>query len=140
MNEFQQHDQTLPAMHDDIHDDMDDDALLPLDRAVGTAMARALCDTLMLWRLCLSARCRRNGRCKGDPQACLAIGGALLSDDVVNGGAAFLQAKADGLSFDEAFAQCPDEFAAFGEWARRIECNPARQRSPTPRRPQTAKM
>ena len=105
-----------------------DESHLPLDHPVSIAMARALSDTLMLWRLCLTARCQRNGKCKGDPQACLAIGGALLSDDVFNGGIVFIQAKAEGLSFDDVWAQSPDELAAFGEWARRIECNPARRR------------
>jgi hypothetical protein len=105
-----------------------DEPLLPLDHPVSIAMARMLSNTLMLWRLCLSARCQRNGKCKGDPHACLAIGGALLSDDVFYGGVAFLQGKADGLSFDDVLAQCPDELAAFGEWARRIEINPARRR------------
>ena len=107
---------------------LDDESRLPSDHPVSIAMARVLSDTLMLWRLCLSARCQRNGKCKGDPHACLAIGGALLSDDVFNGGVVFLQGKTDGLSFDEVFAQCPDELAAFGEWTRRIEHNPARRR------------
>jgi len=120
MTDTQSNDETSPALRDD--------APLPPGHPVRLAMARVLSDTLMLWRLCLSARCRRNGKCKGDPDACLDIGGALLSDDVFNGGVAFLEAKIDGLSFDEAWAQCPDEFAAFGEWARRIECNAARPR------------
>jgi len=107
---------------------LDDESRLPSDQAVRIAMARALSNTLMLWRLCLSARCQRNGKCKGDPQECLAIGGALLSDDVFKGGIVFIQAKAEGLSFDDVWAQSPDELAAFGEWARRIECNPARRR------------
>ena len=119
MNDSQQHRQASPAMRDD-------EPLPPPEHPFGIAMARALSNTLMLWRLCLSPRCKRNGKCKGDPHACLAIGGALLSDDVFNGGVAFLQGKTDGLSFDEAWAQCPDELAAFGEWARRIERNPAR--------------
>ena len=56
------------------------------------------------------------------------MGGALLSDDVFNGGIVFIQAQAEGLSFDDVLAQCPEELATFGEWARRIECNPARRR------------
>jgi hypothetical protein len=106
----------------------DDEPLPPLDHPASIAVARLLANTLSLWGLCRSARCRRNRACMGAPLECLADCGTLLSDDVFEGGLACIDGQCEGLSFDQAFARWPDQLAALSQWIAHIEHNPARGR------------
>jgi hypothetical protein len=121
MNDSQQHHQASPALPDD-------EPLPPPDHPVSIAVARLLANTLSLWGLCRSARCRRNRACMGNPHECLEGCGALLSDDVFDGAMACIEGQCEGLSFDQAFARWPEQLAALAHWTTRIEHNPARGR------------
>ena len=113
-------------------DHADDDSIaaeyIPSPEQFAIAMARALSNTLALPHLCLTQRCRRSGKCKGDPHACIAVGEALLSPDIVEGARLFLEGKLEGLSFDQAHARGPELMDAYAQWIGRIEHNPARRR------------
>jgi hypothetical protein len=45
-----------------------------LNKAARAAVERLYCDVLEFWRACLRKRCRRIGRCTGEPGACLKRG------------------------------------------------------------------
>jgi hypothetical protein len=111
-------------------DQANDDTLAaePSPEQIAIAMARALSNTLALSHLCLTQRCRRSGKCKGDPRDCVAVGEALLSPDIVAGARLFLEGQLEGLSFDQAHANGPELIEAYAHWIARIERNPARRR------------
>jgi len=111
-------------------DQANDDTIAaePSPEQFAIAMARALSNTLALPHLCLTQRCRRSGKCKGDPHACIAVGEALLSPDIVAGARLFLEGKLEGLSFEQAHARGPELMDAYANWIGRIERNPARRR------------
>ena len=95
---------------------------------IAIALARALSNTLALSHLCLTPRCRRSGKCKGDPRDCVAVGEALLSPDIVAGARLFLEGQLEGLSFDQAHARGPEPMYAYANWIGRIERKPAGRR------------
>jgi hypothetical protein len=101
---------------------------IPSPEQIAIAMARALSNTLALPHLCLKPRCRRSGKCKGDPRECVAIGESLLSPDIVAGARLFLEGQLEGLSFEQAHAHGPELMDAYANWIGRIERNSARRR------------
>ncbi len=107
-----------PHVHRDEADRGDD--TLPTREQFAVAMTRALSNTLDLARLCLTPRCRRSGRCKGNPAECLAVGEALLSPDIIEGAKVFLNGQLEGLSFDAVRASAPEQIDAFAQWSGRI--------------------
>ena len=111
-------------------DQANDDTIAaePSPEQIAIAMARALSNTLALSHLCLKPRCRRSGKCKGDPHACIAVGEALLSADIVAGARLFLEGQLEGLSFEQAHARGPELMDAYANWIGRIERKPARRR------------
>ena len=117
----------------DLHQDeavtMPDDAELPpRDHPMSIAVARALSTILECHRLCLSSRCRRSGKCKGDPHECLDACRSLLVEDVYDGALAYLEGKIEGFSFDQVVGRYPDQIAALAEWIGRIAYSPVRRR------------
>jgi len=96
-----------------------DDTLTP-DHPITIAMTRALCETLALPRICLSRQCRRMNACKGDAQACLAVGEAMLAPDVVDGARNFLAGQIEGLSFDQVVASGVEQMEAYAQWIERV--------------------
>ena len=94
-------------------------------------MRRMFSDIYSFWCLCEKTACRRAGRCKGEPRDCLDAMMPLISDLVYEGGQRMVEAKCDGLTFDEAFERWPDELASLWAWNNRIE---SRLRAPRPRR------
>jgi hypothetical protein len=104
----------------------DEEPLPPSDHPATIAVGRYLSDTLSLWRLCESSRCKRRRRCMLVPpeyKACL----PLLSDEVRAGGVAFIQGKVEGLSYDDLLAESEDVIMAMNEWCWRIEGCPTRR-------------
>lgn len=99
----------------------DDSALPPEGHPALTTLGRVMSDTLLLWRLCESAHCKRGGRCMGIPPACLKTCLPLLSDEVREGGVAFLEGKLAKLSFDELLAESEKPVMAMIEWCWRME-------------------
>jgi hypothetical protein len=105
------------------HDELaprDDESSPPPDHPITIAMTRALCETLALPRLCLSRQCRRMNACKGDAQACLAVGETILAPDVVDGARNFLAGQIEGLSFDLVTAIGAEQMEAYAHWIGRI--------------------
>ena len=97
-----------------------DENFPPPDHPIAIAMARALCETLALPRICLSRQCRRMNACKGDAQACLAVGETMLAPDVVEGAKNFLAGQIEGLSFDQVNASGVEQMEAYAQWIGRI--------------------
>ncbi len=89
-----------------------------------------LSDIYSFWCLCEKTACRRAGRCTGDPERCLAACLPLISEAVAEGGQRMVEAKCEGLSFDEALERWPDELASLWAWNNRIE---NRRGAPRPR-------
>ena len=105
----------------------------PTSDEFAIAMARALSNTLALAHLCLSPRCRRTGKCKGDPRECLEVGETVLSPDVVDGARLFLEGQLEGLSFDRAVAAGPQQVEAYLNWIGHIApMTPSRERGSVP--------
>jgi hypothetical protein len=103
----------------------------PPGHLVHKALRRTLSDIYSFWCLCDKAACRRAGRCKGEPRDCLDAMMPLISAPVCEGGQRMVEAKCDGLTFDEALARWPDELASLWAWNNRIE---NRLGAPRPRR------
>ncbi len=101
---------------------------IPSPEQFAIAMARALSNTLALSHLCLKRRCRRAGKCKGDPHDCVAVGETLLSPDIVEGAQLFLEGQFEGLSFDQAHARGPELMDAYANWIGRIKRKSAPRR------------
>ena len=102
---------------------------LPTPDEIDIAMTRALSNTLALARLCLSPRCRRTGKCKGNPRECLQVGETVLAPDVIDGARLFLEGKLEGRSFDQAVAVGPQQMEAYAHWIGRIDpMTPSRRR------------
>ena len=102
-------------------DDLAQDEAPPPGHAATVAIGRYLSDTLSLWRLCETARCRRRRRCMHVAPECLKACLPLLSDDVREGAVAFVQGKVEGLSYDDVMAESQDAIMAMEEWLWRIE-------------------
>lgn len=73
---------------------------------------------LKLWRLCSHASCRRAHACRGDVDRCFAANYPLLPDGVRDFVDGLAEARARGLSFEEARAWLDGTEAceAFGDW------------------------
>ena len=74
MTTYPTHD--TPAQSDDI------DARFPPGHPVHKAVQRVVSDTYSFWALCESGKCRRAGRCRGEPTRCLDAFMPLLSPAV----------------------------------------------------------
>ena len=83
------------------------------DRAV-----RGWSRVLSLWHLCGNAACIRARACRGNIRACGPRTFALLPPGVQDWFACLLEAKDEGLSFDEALRRIDETPAAqaFAEW------------------------
>jgi hypothetical protein len=106
----------------------DDAERPPRDHPMSIAVMRALSIILECHRLCLSPRCRRIGKCKGDPHECLDACRSLLVGDVYDGALVYLEGKIEGFSFDQIVGRYPDQIAALAEWTGRVAYSPVRRR------------
>ena len=79
-------------------------------------------DLLGIWRLCRKRACQRGKRCRGEELACIKINVPLLPESVQLWFAAMMDAKRDGLSFDEAMAGLEGSWAEEGyiAWRKSI--------------------
>ena len=113
MTTYQAHD--TPAQTDDI------DARFPPGHPVHKAIQRVVSDTYSFWALCDSGKCRRAGRCRGEPSRCLDAYMPLLSPAVGEAGDVWLKARCQQLSFEDAMAQYGEQFVTLMRWRQSVE-------------------
>jgi hypothetical protein len=77
---------------------------------------REACNWLELSRICRKARCRKAGRCRGEPLACLRAGLALAPEPAREFVRSMMQARDLGLSFEEAFEDAADCHDGYFAW------------------------
>jgi hypothetical protein len=94
-----------------------DDGLLPrAPHASERHRWREVCDCLELFRICRAERCRRAGRCGGDPVACLRSGVRLAPDAIREFARCLLHAQNEGLSFEDAFEDSVEHHEPYFCW------------------------
>lgn len=108
---------TTDTIKPDSAERTEDEHRLPPD----PELQRCFSDIYSFWSLCEIAACRRAGRCTGDASHCCDVCMPLISDIVYEGGQCLLDAKLDGLDFDQAMKRWPDELASLWAWKIRIE-------------------
>ena len=113
MTTYPTHD--TPAQSDDI------DARFPPGHPVHKAIQRVVSDTYSFWALCDSGKCRRAGRCRGEPERCLDAFMPLLSPAVGEAGNAWHHAVCQQMSFDAALAQYGEQFLTLHRWKQTVE-------------------
>jgi hypothetical protein len=74
------------------------------------------CNWFELFRLCRRSRCRKAGRCRGEPVACLQAGVRHAPDNVRQFVSSMMKAQELGLSFEEAFEDAADYHDAYFAW------------------------
>ena len=109
------------------------DRRFPPGHPVHARIGRMVSDVYSLWCLCVLSKCRHAGRCRGNPEDCLETFMPLLAPLVVEGGQCHMDAKAAGASFDELYAQYPEQTEALLRWKLAVE-----QRRGAPRPPAEA--
>ena len=77
---------------------------------------REACNWLELPRICRKARCRKAGRCRGEPLACLRAGLARAPEPAREFVRSMMQARDLGLSFEEAFEDAADCHDGYFAW------------------------
>ena len=79
-------------------------------------------DLLGTWRLCRKRACQRGKRCRGEELACLRTNLPLLPESVQLWFVAMMDAKREGLDFDEAMARLEGSWPEEGymEWRMAI--------------------
>lgn len=79
-------------------------------------------DLLGTWRLCRKRACQRGKRCRGEELACLKTNLPLLPESVQLWFVAMMDAKREGLGFDEAMARLEGSWPEEGymEWRMAI--------------------
>jgi hypothetical protein len=60
---------------------------------------------LDLWHVCANTACRRARACRGNAEACFAANFSQVPEGVQDWFILLIQARVDGLSFDEAWAE-----------------------------------
>ena len=107
----------------------------PPGHPVAVAAGRLLSDTYSFWCICDAKACRRSGCCVGDPMKCLRACAPMLSETLFICGHLHIQAKCEGLTFDEAFERWPALVSLY-DWNDRLENRVGvirpRQRRPKP--------
>jgi hypothetical protein len=73
----------------------------PADHPALTSLLRWIADLMCLSALCARAKCRRAGRCRGEPRACLARCAPLVPEDAREGVKAMIEGRERGLTFDD---------------------------------------
>lgn len=108
----------------------EDDREIPPGHPLHAAIGRTLSDVYTFWSLCDIARCRRAGRCSGNPERCLDTCLPLLSPKVVEGGLLAIDAKCNDMTVEEAIDRWPDELRHLWTWTMLVE---KRHGAPRPR-------
>jgi len=91
------------------------------------ALWRHACDWFELHRICRQARCRRAGRCRGEPVGCLRAGARRVPQPARDFVRAMMQAQELGLPFEEAFEDADDYHDGYFGWLAGLAAS--RQRS-----------
>jgi hypothetical protein len=85
---------------------------------------RTLSDLLNIWGLCGRSACKRARACHGDSRRCIPRCSPLVPEDARIWVAALMECKREGLCFDDARAQLPedleDAWTAWGEAVVRV--------------------
>lgn len=92
--------------------------------------------TLLLWRLCGHASCRRARACRGKVRLCVPRNFPLLPEGVRGWFAAVTEAKEEGMSFEEMrdWLDGTEEDEAFREWALAVKASVMGYTSPLSKR------
>jgi len=91
--------------------------LTPEQHRAERAAWRHACNWFQLHHLCDHGRCRRAGRCRGDPMACLRAGVPRVPQSARDFVSSMMKAQDLGLPFEEAFEDAADCFEGYEAWS-----------------------
>jgi len=90
---------------------------------VETEALRRCSGLICLWGLCDKRACRRARAYRGEPRDCLGRYARLVPEAVRDCAKAIVEAKWQGLSFEEFYAETDADFAAYCEWLGAMEAS-----------------
>jgi hypothetical protein len=88
----------------------------PRTKAGYARSLRTISDTLVLWRVCRRAKCRRARACSGPPRECVVQCSPLVPEAAREFVLCALRDKESGYSPEEAIRDHPAEAEAFFKW------------------------
>ena len=98
-------------------------------RSAERAAWRHACDWLELHHLCANARCRRAGRCHGEPMACFRAAVPLVPEAARQFVRRMIEGQELGLDFEEAFEGAADFHDGWFAWIAGLQAAADRRHS-----------